>query len=152
MEMNDAEQPLYPAQNVQWLICGIKNDDIQVQTNIGIFCDRYLTNFDEACLSLSSTILSPFASIELGKNKRNIGAVNTNTGQGSGRGRRHGGRGGNAGGGNRMRVVINGVNMTDVTYIFTSDDWDKLRKCGGHTNVYQRREFLNGTGGRGGGS
>jgi hypothetical protein len=55
-EMEDAEQPLYPAQKVQWLIRGIKNDDIQVQTTIGIIRDRYLTNFDEACLTLSRTI------------------------------------------------------------------------------------------------
>jgi hypothetical protein len=154
MEMEDAEQPLYPAQKVQWLIRGIKNDDIQVQTTIGIIRDRYLTNFDEACLTLSRTISSRFASIEPGKNKRNIGAVNTNAGRSSNRGRgrgRHGGRGGNAGSGNRMRVVMNGVDVTDVTRNFTSDDWDKLRACGGHTYVYQRREFLNGTGGRGGG-
>ena len=103
MEMNDAEQPLYPAQNVQWLICGIKNDDIQVQTNIGIFCDRYLTNFDEASLTFSRTISSHFTSIEPGKNKRSIGAVQSSgPGQGGnrgrGRGRNNGGRGSNAGG------------------------------------------------------
>jgi hypothetical protein len=152
MEMEDAEQPLYPAQKVQWLIRGIKNDDIQVQTTIGIIRDRYLTNFDEACLTLSRTISSRFASIEPGKNKRNVGAVNTNAGRSSNRGRgrgRHGGRGGNTGGGNRMRVVMNGVDVTDVTRNFTSDDWDKLRACGGHTYVYQRRDFLNGNSGRG---
>ena len=153
MEMEDAEQPLYPAQKVQRLIRGIKNDDIQVQTTIGIIRDHYLTNFDEACLMLSRTISSRFASIEPGKNKRKIGAVNTRAGRGSNRGRgrgRHGGRGGNAGSGNRMRVVMNGVDVTDVTRNFTTDDWDKLRACGGHTYVYQRREFLNGTGGQGG--
>ena len=75
MEMEDAEQPLYPAQKVQWLICGIKNDNIQVQTTIGIIRDRYLTNFDEASLTLSRTISSCFASIEPDKNKRSIGAV-----------------------------------------------------------------------------
>jgi hypothetical protein len=39
MEMEDAEQPLYLAQKVQWLICGIQNDDIQVQTAIGTIRD-----------------------------------------------------------------------------------------------------------------
>ena len=43
-------------------------------------------------------------------------------------------------------VVMNGVDVTDVTRNFTSDDWDKLRACGGHTYVYQRRDFLNGGG------
>jgi hypothetical protein len=66
MEMEDAEQPLHPAQKVQCLICGIKNDDIQVQTTIGIIHDRYLTNFDEASLTLSRTISSRFASVEPG--------------------------------------------------------------------------------------
>jgi hypothetical protein len=42
MEMEEAEQPLYPAQKVQWLIRGVKNDYIQVQTTIGIIRDRYL--------------------------------------------------------------------------------------------------------------
>jgi hypothetical protein len=48
-----------------------------------------------------------------------------------------------------MRVVMNGVDVTDVIRNFTSEDWDKLRACGGHTYVYQRRDFLNGRGGRG---
>jgi hypothetical protein len=152
MEMEEAEQPLYPAQKVQWLIRGVKNDDIQVQTTIGIIRDRYLTNFDEACLTLSRTISSRFASIEPGKNKRSIGAVNSNSGRAANRGRgrgRHGGRGGSNTGG-RMKVVMNGVDVTDVTRNFTSDDWDKLRAVGGHTYVYQRRDYLSGNAGRGG--
>jgi hypothetical protein len=36
MELEDAGQPLFPQQKVQWLIRGVKNDDIQVQTTIGI--------------------------------------------------------------------------------------------------------------------
>ena len=166
MEMEDAKQPLYPAQKVQWLIRGIKNDDIQVQTTIGIIRDRYLTSFDEACLTLSRTISSRFASIEPGKNKRSIGAINTNTGRGgrggrSGRGRgRHGGRGGrHSSGGRTNSIIMNGVDVTDVTRNFTSEDWDKHPTCGGHTYVYQRRDFLQGNGrggcdnrgGRGGG-
>jgi len=154
MELEDAEQPLYPAQKVQWLIRGIKNDDIQVQTTIGIIRDRYLTSFDEACLTLSRTISSRFASIEPGKNKRSIGAVNSNAGRSGNRGRgrgRHGGRGNNnASSGNKPKVIMNGVDVTDVTRNFTTDDWDKLRACGGHTYVYQRRDYLSGRGSRGG--
>ena len=137
---------------MQWLIHGVKNDDIQVQTTIGIIHDRYLTNFDEACLTLSRTISSRFASIELGKNKRIIGAVNTNSGRGANRGKgrgRHGGCGGSNTGG-RMKVVMNGVDVTDVTRNFTADDWDKLRTIGGHTYVHQRRDFLNRNFSRGG--
>ena len=152
MEMEEAEQPLYPAQKVNWLLMGIKNDDIQVQTTCGIIRDRYLTNFDEACLTLSRTISSRFASVEPGKNKRSIGAVNSNSGRGSTRGRgrgRHSNRGGNNNG-RRAKVIMNGVDVTDVTRNFTADDWDKLRSVGGHTYVYQRREYLNGNASRGG--
>ena len=154
MKMEDAEQPLYPAQKVQWLIRGIKNDNIQVLTTIGIIRDRYLTNFDEASLTLSRTISSRFTRIEPGKNKRSISAVKSSGAgrggnRGRGRGRNNGGRGSNAGGNGRMRVVMNGVDVTDVTRNFTSEDWDKHRACGGHTYVYQRRDFLNGRGGRG---
>jgi hypothetical protein len=41
MEMEEVEQPLYPAQKVNWLLMGIKNDDIQVQTTCGIIRDCY---------------------------------------------------------------------------------------------------------------
>ena len=53
-ELEDAGQPLYASQKVQWLLLGVKNDDIQVQTTMGIICDRYLTDFDSACLMFIS--------------------------------------------------------------------------------------------------
>ncbi len=116
-----------------------------MQTTIGIIRDRYLDDFDGASLTLSRIISSRFASIVPGKNKRSIGAVNSNSGRGgSGRGRghgRHGGRGGNTSGG-QMQVQMNGVNVTDVTRNFSSDEWDKSRAVGGHTYVYQRRDLL----------
>lgn len=43
-----------------------------------------------------------------------------------------------------MRVQINGVDVTDVTRNFSSDEWDKLQAVGGHMYVYQRRDFLSG--------
>ncbi len=49
-ELEDTGQLLYPQQQVQWLLCGVKNDDIQVQTPLGIICGRYLTNVDSACI------------------------------------------------------------------------------------------------------
>jgi hypothetical protein len=44
---------------------------------------------------------------------------------------------------------MNGVDVTDVTRNYTSDEWDKLRQVGGHTFVYQRQEFLSGRTGQG---
>ena len=157
MELDEANVPLYESQKVNYLLRGIKNDDIQVQTTLGIVRDRYLNSFDEACLTLSRTISSRFTNIEPGRHKRSIGAVQSNPGgrsPGRGRGRgRHGGRGNNHGG--RQKVVMNGIDVTDVHRSFTSDEWDKLRSCGGQAYVYARRDFLSGRGGgrdgRGGG-
>ena len=93
---------------------------------------------------------SRFTNIEPGHHKRSIGTVSSNTGgrsSGRGRGRgRHSGRGNSQAG--RQKVIMNGINVTDVTRSFTSDEWDKLRSCGGHAYVYQRREYLSGRGGR----
>ena len=90
-ELADAGQPMY-----EHLLRSIKCDDIQVQTTMGIVRDSYLTDFDAACLTLSRTVSSRFASIEPGKNKRSIGAAASNNwnsresggdGHGTGRGR-----------------------------------------------------------------
>jgi hypothetical protein len=145
-ELADAGQPMYMQQKVQLLLRSIKCDDIQVQTTMGIIRDRCLNDFDAACLTLSRTVSSRFASIESGKNKRSIGATTTNTrntrGSGGGRGRgRNGGRANQNGG--RMKVMMNGVNVSDIYRNFTSDEWDKLRMVGGHTYIYQRRDYLN---------
>ena len=104
-----------------------------------------MNDFDAACLTLSRIVSSPFASIEPGKNKRSIRAKTTNTrntrGSG-GRGRgRSGGRANQNGG--RMKVMMNGVDVSDIHRNFTSDEWDKLRMVGGHTYIYQRRDYLN---------
>ncbi len=91
---------------------------------LGIILDQYLNNFDDACLTLSQTVSSCFSNIEPGRHKRSIGAVTSNSGgrsHGRGRGRdRHGWRSNYHGG--RMKVVMNGVDVTDVTRSFTSDD------------------------------
>jgi hypothetical protein len=161
-ELADAGQPMYVQQKVQTLLRSIKCDDIQVQTTMGIIRDRYLNDFDGACLTLSRTVSSRFASIEPGKNKRSIGATSTNSrntrgggGRSNNRGGRNNGRGNNSGN-NRMKVMMNGVDVSDIHRNFTADEWDKLRLVGGHTYIYQRREYLNNRGsgrfsGRGGG-
>ena len=153
-ELEDAEQPLYPQQQVQWLLCGVKNDGIQVQTTLGIIHDRYLTDFDSACLTLSRTVSTRFTNVENVRNKRSIGAVSSSSrrgGRGLGRARHGGNCGGNNGGGGRHHVVMNGVDVTDilVSRNFTSDKWEKLKLVGSHTYMYQRRKYLSGCGGCG---
>ena len=91
-ELDDAGQPMYVQQKVQLLLRSIRCDDIQVQTTMGIIRDRYLNDFDGACLTLSRTVSSRFASIEPGKNKRSIGATTSkprNISGGHGRGSRN---------------------------------------------------------------
>jgi hypothetical protein len=56
-----------------------------------------------------------------------------------------------------MKVVMNGVDVSDINRNFTTDEWDKLRSCGGIAYIHQRREYLANRGsgrfdGRGGGS
>ena len=160
-ELDDAGQPMYVQQKVQLLLRSIKCDDIQVQTTMGIIRDRYLNDFDGACLTLSRTVSSRFASIEPGKNKRSIGAATSNTRNTRGGGGRGGNRGrnsarGNYSGSKRMKVMMNGVDVSDIHRNYTSEEWDKLRLVGGHTYIYQRRDYLNNRGsgrfdGRGGG-
>ncbi len=92
-------------------------------------------------------------------NKRSIGATAT-----TGRGRSGSGRGGNCfsnrggcgGTAGRVKVVMNGVHVSDINRNLTSDEWERLRTCGGVSYVHQRREYLANRGsgrfdGRGGG-
>ena len=94
---------------------------------MGIIRDRYLTDFDSACLTLSRTVSTRFVGVEANRNKRTIGAVQSGgrrNQHGRGRGRQHGnagGRGGKSEG--RMKVTMNGIDVTDVSRNFTSDEW-----------------------------
>ncbi|KAI2492275.1 Reverse transcriptase (RNA-dependent DNA polymerase) [Fragilaria crotonensis] len=152
-ELEDAGQPMYEQQKVQFLLRSIRCDDIQVQTTMGIVRDKYLADFDAACITLSRTVSSRFALSEPGKNnKRSIGATTSTKSRGGGSrgsgrsGNRGGGRGG---GGQKLKVVMNGVDVSDINRNFTSDEWEKLRTCGGIAYIHQRREYLANRGGSG---
>ena len=145
-ELEDAGQPMYMQQKVQFLLKSMRCDDIQVQTTMGIVRDKYLNDFDAACMTLSRTVSSRFALAESGKsNKRSIGATTTTGRSRSGNGRggnRSGNRGGRGGTAGRVKVVMNGVDVSDINRNFTSDEWEKLRTCGGVAYIHQRREYL----------
>ena len=115
--LDDAGQPMYEQQKVQFLLCSI--------------CDKYLANYDAACITLSQTAVSSrFALSEPGKsNKRTIGATtSTKSRGGSSRGS---GRSSNrsccGSGGQKFKVVMNGVDVSDINRNFTSDEWEILR-------------------------
>ena len=158
-ELEDADQPMYVQQKVHFLLKSMRCDDIQVQTTMGIVRDKYSHDFEGACMALSRTISSRFALAEPGKSsKRSIGAATTTnkSARGSGRG---GGRSGNRGGRGstgKAKVIMNGVDVSDINRSFTTEEWEKLRTCGGIAYIHQRREYLANRGsgrfdGRGGG-
>ena len=127
-------------------------DDIQVQTTMGIVRDIYLSDFDGACIPLSRTVSSRFTLSEPGKNnKRSIGAATTTKARGGGGcgGERSGNRGGRHSGRQKLKVVINGVNASDINQNLTSDEGEKLRTCGGIAYIHLRREYLANHGGSG---
>ena len=135
-ELEDAGQPLWEAQKENHLLRGIQNNDIQVQTTIGTVRQTLLFNFEETSLALSRAVSARFASIESNKQKLRIdthSAGNRSGGRRRGRGRHSGGRDGGGRDNNFMRVIMNGVDVTDLSRNFTSDERDKLRACGGHT-------------------
>jgi hypothetical protein len=71
--------------------------------------------------------------------------------------RRSGNRGDRHRGGQKLKVVMNRVNVSDINRDLTSDEWEKLRTCGRFACIHQRREYLANCGssgqfdGRGGG-
>ena len=81
MELEEANAPLYESQKVNYLLKGVKNDNIQVQTTLAIIHIRYLNNFDDMCLTLWQSVSSCFTYIEPGHNKRSIGAVKPASGR-----------------------------------------------------------------------
>ena len=125
-ELENAGQPMYVQQKVQFLLRSMRYDDIQVQTTMRIVRDKYLNDFDAACITLSRTVSSRFALSEPGKsNKRSIGATTTNNKNSRGGSGRGGGRSGNRGrggaGNGKMKVVMNGVDVSDINRNFTND-------------------------------
>ncbi len=151
-ELEDAGQPMCEQQKVHFLLCSMRCDDVQVQTTIGIVHDKYLSNFDAACTTLSRTVSSQFALSEPSKsNKRSIGAATTTKARGAGGrgGGRIGNRGGYHNGGQKLKVVMNGVDVSDINRNFTSDEWEKLRTCGGIAYIHHCREYLANRGGSG---
>lgn len=144
-ELKDAGQPLYPSQKVQWLLRGVKNDDIQVQATMGIIHDQFLTDFDSAYPTLSCAVSTQFTNIKPtatnGVSARYSRAVDRAA---------------------AVVVVAIGtvdmvfsanhmkVNVTDISRNFKTEEWDKLRAVGG-TYVYMdisKNECLSGRGNR----
>lgn len=118
-ELDDAAgQPMYEQQKVQFLLRSI--------------CDKYLANYDAACITLSQTAVSSrFALSEPGRAtsarlvpQRRLNLVEAAVG------------GADApaiaavvavAGGQKFKVVMNGVDVSDINRNFRSDEWEILR-------------------------
>ena len=134
---------MFVQQKVQLLLRGIKGNDIQFQTTMGIIRDRYLNDFDSACITLLCTVLSCYASstIQPGRNNCFTGAATSNLRNTCGGRGRIGSCSSNCGS-HWPKVMMNGVDVLDVHRNFTSDEWHTLCLVGGHAYISQRRKYL----------
>jgi hypothetical protein len=164
----DKDEELTGKQKVDVMMKGIKSSDASiVAAKTDIYKD-YRSDFSAATNFLSGLISNIHSAAQLdyssrqqsGK-KRYISAVNTRDQRG-GRGRfRRGGRSGERGVGrgdgrgrgrnSRARMQINGIDVSDPTRNFSSDEWERLGTARAY--VTQQRSIANGrsSGGRTGG-
>jgi len=145
------------------LLDGIKCSQLaSAISNISMNPNLRMT-FEEAANTLQREVHRVFPLVNQ-RGKRGISQVNTNTDEdedtrsirstrrnnsirgrsGGGRGRGRNARGGR--GADGERIIINGVDITDATRTFSSQEWAKLR--GHYDIVHQRRERMH-AGGRG---
>jgi hypothetical protein len=152
--LKDNEQALSEAQKVKRLLKGVTSTNQEVIALKAVVRSTHPTDFDAASTLMAGQIAILFPAAAMTPDtryKRKISVANT---QGRGRGRFNtpGGRGlgPQTVHPNRLHMgVVNGVDITDPTRTFTSDEWNRLRESGLLSWVMDRRN--NRGNGRGGG-
>jgi hypothetical protein len=161
----DPDERLSECQKVEKLLSCIQTQDMEMVAQKSIIASQYPNDFSGACNYFSAEVSCLHAGAQLEnskyKNKRNISAMQGSGGRrdgGRGRGRGHfgdrsgpggygnGGRSGGRGNCNGSGTKINGVDVSDPTRSFTSEEWEQLAWNGGHQYVTQARERMNGCG------
>jgi hypothetical protein len=161
----DPDERLSECQKVEKLLSCIQTQDMEMVAQKSIIASQYPNDFSGACNYFSAEVSCLHAGAQLEnskyKNKRNISAMQGHGGRrdgGHGRGRSHfgdrsgpggrgnGGRSGGCGNGNGSGTKINGVDVSDPTRSFTSEEWEQLAWNGGGQYVTQARERMNGCG------
>jgi hypothetical protein len=126
--LNDHEMPKHKREKVEILLDGIQSENqivISAKTTVKMNV-MMRASFQVAVDHLSELISSTFhnASNQGARPARNVSRMETGHGGRGGRGGRSRGRGGR--GGNRQGKFQNGVNISDLTCSFTSEEWQKL--------------------------
>jgi hypothetical protein len=161
----DKDEELTGKQKVDIMMKGIKSTDASIiAAKTDVYKD-YRSDFSAATNFLSGLISNTHSAAQLdysnrtagNSRKRYISAVDSRDQRG-GRGRfRRGGRSGERGGrdngrgrgrNSRSRVQINGIDVSDPTRNFTTDEWERLGAA--RSYVTQQRSIANGrnSGGR----
>ena len=132
--LKDNEEPKTEREKVRLMLQKIQSNNVQIQSAISTIAmdDSLNSNFDLACNKLSERIAIIFPSSATGRQRyRTTSATNSgsrfhkrgNRGRGSGRGPR-GGRGTSFN--DSYNKIVNGVDISNLTRKFTSDEYTKL--------------------------
>lgn len=164
----DPDERVSPRQQVEYLLKGIRTEDGELKGSKAVISNQYARDFDAACAFFSREVsrLHGPAQLEAARNKGKKRGIYAFEAGGRGRGRfggRYGGRGfgggrggrfGRGGGQNGGRAMINGIDVSDPTRVFSNEEWAALQSNGGLAYVLQARDRINGRfrgrGGRGG--
>lgn len=158
----DVDERLSDRQKVEHLLAGIRTEDAELRAAKTVIRSQHPNNFTDACAFFSSEVARLHGVAQLEgmerRGKRKISALDTSGRGGRGRGRfggrggrggrGRGGRGGGGGGGNRTE--INGVDVSNPTRDFSTEEWNALG-ADGWRYVQSARDRINGAKtGRGG--
>ena len=149
----DPDQRFSDRQKVEKLLKAIKTSDSELSAAKAVIDMSFPRDFVGACGYFSQQVARIHGPAQLeyrhskGR-KRGIYAVNrTQTRGGRGRGRYGGCNNNNSGRGhsghgqqNSRRIVVNGIDITDPNRNFSQNEWEALRRNGGHQIVLQMRE------------
>ena len=156
----DDQESLTERQKVSKLLKGINTPDVELTGSKAVVAQNFPEDFSGACAYFSAQVSRIHGAAQLESRryrKRNVSQLETGRGASRGRGRgRFGGRGqgrygrggrggrfGGRGGGGRGRSnMINGVDVSDPTRNFTTQEWNDLTWNGGIAYVMQARERM----------
>ena len=136
---------LFIHSKVQFLLKNARLDDIQIQTTKGIKREKYLKDFENACVTLSQTIFTRFPRIHLTRVNSNIGAALLKGGPSCGWGCYYPMNNATSVG----TCVMSSFDISDVHSNFRSYEYDKVQTIGPNSIVFNQRIHSIGRGGGG---
>ncbi len=142
----DPEERLSECQKVSTLKAGIRTDDVELKASKSVILNDYANNFTGACAYFSGLVTDLHGDAQL----EYVSSTGSGHGRGCGCFRGHGGcRGcGHGVSGTSNAVIFNGIDVTQYTWNFTSEEWQQMGGAG-HTYVNQQHSKRNNDGGHG---